>query len=40
MRILVNLGGVNSSGVRVVKKHMDIDTSMQILVVEYLLSFR
>jgi hypothetical protein len=39
MRILVNLGGVDSSGVRV-DKHVVVDTSMRILVVENLLSFR
>jgi hypothetical protein len=33
----VNLGDVNSSGVRVDKKHVDVDTSMRILVVENLL---
>jgi len=40
MRILANLAYVNSSGVQVDKKHVDVDTSMRILVVENLLSFR
>jgi hypothetical protein len=40
MRILVNLGGVNSSGVPVDKKHVDVDTSIRILVVKNRRSFR
>jgi len=37
MRILVNLEDASSSGVRVDKTRVDVDTSMRIMVVENLL---
>jgi len=36
MHVLVNLEDASSSGVRVGEKHVDVDTSMRIVVVENL----